>query len=470
MAKTLTHSSQQHDSPGMGRRLLSAALSLQCKATVLVVMLILTVTASVAGYLLRSTVKLARGHQDEQIVQLASMLGKAAAATLASKDRQTLQGLAEKAANASPLLYVVFSDVEGRDLATAEHRSVKILQRLTNDAIERPPALGIPAFHARAVDFPALLDITYPVSLRTSDSDTPGRRATRLLGYVRTGMQANLWYRSLSSRLDLLIGVSILVAVVAIPLGFLLIRRIVSPLEGLAVVMGKFSEGKLDIRCPVRRRDEIGRLAMAFNLMADQHQHTHERIVRLNTELEERVAKRTNQLRELASRDPLTGLFNRRRFNDVLQRSFSEAARYQTDLSCIMLDLDDFKAVNDEFGHDAGDEVLLLTASTVSAQLRSSDAAARFGGDEFIILLPQTGADPARVLGERIVEQFRREAAKHARSRHLTMSMGIASALSLEASGPEALLKAADRAMYQAKAAGKNCIIVAEPVPQSTPV
>ncbi len=469
MIEKSIHSSPRQRSPGFGCGLVNAALSLQCKATVLVVVLMLTVVGAVSGYLLRSSVKLARGHQDEHLVQLASMLGKAAAATLAAGEREALATLAEKAANGTPLLYVVFSDVEGRNLAAGEHRSVAVLSRLARDAVDRPPVLGIPMFHRRTQDGPGLLDITYPVSHRVSDNGPSGSPSTRLLGYVRTGMQANRWYQALSGKLDILIGVTILAAVIAIPLGFLLIRRIISPLEGLAEVMGEFSEGKLDIRCPVRRRDEIGRLALAFNRMADQHQRTHERIVHLNVKLEDRVAERTKQLNELASREPLTGLYNRRHFNEVLERGFSEARRYQTDLSCMMLDLDDFKAVNDDCGHHVGDEVLILTARTILAQLRSSDVAARYGGDEFIVLLPQTGAHHARILGERIGERFSREAARLVNGRRLTASMGIASLASMDAPTPAALVQAADRALYQAKAAGKSCIMVAEAAPDPTP-
>jgi diguanylate cyclase (GGDEF)-like protein len=227
--------------------------------------------------------------------------------------------------------------------------------------------------------------------------------------------------------------------------------------------MGEFSEGRLGIRCPVSRRDEIGRLGMAFNRMADQHQRTHEHMVRLNTELEERVAERTEQLRDLASRDPLTGLYNRRHFSEVLERGFSEALRYETDLTCIMLDLDDFKKVNDDYGHHVGDEVLTATAGTIVAQLRSSDAAARFGGDEFIALLPRTGADQARILGERIVEQFSKDTSGLVPGRRLTLSMGIASLYTLDAADSEPLVQAADHALYQAKAAGKACIITADP-------
>jgi diguanylate cyclase (GGDEF)-like protein len=244
-------------------------------------------------------------------------------------------------------------------------------------------------------------------------------------------------------------------------LGFLVIRRIVAPLDGLAHAMVQFSHGRLDVRSPVIRRDEVGRLATAFNQMADQHQQTHQRMRRLNAELEERVAHRTQQLRELASREPLTGLYNRRYFNDTIERRFAEAMRYGDDLSCLMIDLDEFKKANDTFGHQVGDELLILTARTLLGQLRSADVAARFGGDEFVILLPQTDCDRAKALAERIIERFTADLSDRFPDVRVSMSIGIASLHQTHATEAELLVKAADHALYDAKTAGKNKLRVA---------
>lgn len=444
-------------------RVMDSLLSLQFKATALVVVLTLSVTAAVSGYLLRSSGQLARAQHDEQMVSAAALLAKAASAILAGGDYTELKALAVESANGLPLLYVIFSDAEGRQLAVAEHRSVKVLQRLQRNVSERVPVPGTPIFHGPSAESPVFLDVTYPINIRGESDDGSGNRIFKLVGYVRTGMVANNWQRSMASKLDLVIGVGILATVFAIPLGFVLVRRIVAPLDGLAGAMLRFSRGKLDVRSPVGRRDEIGRLAATFNIMADQHQQTHERIVRLNSELEERVAFRTRQLRELASREPLTGLYNRRYFNEMLQRQFSEAVRYNTDLSCLMIDLDEFKAANDAFGHQVGDEVLVLCAGTIVGQLRTADLAARYGGDEFIILLPQTDAESARILAERIVERFSRDVGERFPSVRVSMSMGISSLQSLEPKDAETLIRQADRALYDAKKAGKNCIISATP-------
>lgn len=451
------------------RRFLDAASSLKCKATALVMVLTLAVSATVSGYFLESSGELARSEHDVQMVYMASMLAKAAAPRMSENDLDGLRALANDAANGAPLLYVIFSNVEGRQLVVAEHRSVSILQQLPGDLAERVPVPGRPVFVAGTDSAPVFLDVTYPISIRNAPDDPTGRSSeapSTLLGYVRTGMMADTWHRAMSHKLDLVIGVGILAMVAAIPLGVLLVRRIVLPLDELGQAMIRYSHGELDVRTPVRRRDEIGRLEAAFNRMADQHQHTHERIIRLNAELERRVAQRTQQLRELASREPLTGLYNRRFLNETLDRRFAEALRYDADLSCIMIDLDGFKAVNDELGHHIGDELLQLTAQTISSQLRTSDVAARFGGDEFVVLLPQTEAERARVLAERICERFARDAAERLTGGQVTMSAGISSLKTLRCRDAESLLRTADHALYTAKAGGRNRIVSGADVAQ----
>jgi diguanylate cyclase (GGDEF)-like protein len=335
-----------------------------------------------------------------------------------------------------------------------------LLQRLEDDATAQAPVPGVPMLMPQAQGAPLFLDVTYPITLRHASASSSKSRPTDLLGYVRTGMMGNTWQRGMSNKLDLVIGVGVLAMLAVVPLGFLVIRRIVAPLDGLAQAMLEFSHGRLDVRSKVVRRDEIGRLATAFNQMADQHQQTHHRMRRLNAELEERVVHRTQQLRELASREPLTGLYNRRFFNDTMERRFAEAMRYGDDLACIMIDLDDFKRANDTFGHQVGDELLILTARTLLGQLRSADVAARFGGDEFVLLLPQTDCTQAKALAERIIERFSGELAERFPEVRVSMSIGIASLHETHAVDAETLVRAADHALYDAKGMGKNKVRV----------
>jgi diguanylate cyclase (GGDEF)-like protein len=252
---------------------------------------------------------------------------------------------------------------------------------------------------------------------------------------------------------------AVFIVILTVPLGFLIMRRIVEPVNELAGAVASFASGNLSARSTVRRRDEIGKLADGFNRMADQHQRNHEQLVTLNAELEERVHQRTRQLHELAARDPLTALYNRRHFAEVLVSRFHEARRYGTPLSCLMMDLDDFKLVNDNFGHHTGDELLLVAANTITGQLRASDMAARFGGDEFVVLLPQTATSRAELLGARIAEKLTaavREKLPHLR---MSMSVGVSGLEDLDSDDPEELIRSADRAMYTAKAEGKNRIV-----------
>lgn len=450
---------------GIVQRTLDAVLSLKCKATSLVVVLTLGVATVVSWYMLQSTEHFARNEQREHLLEMASVLAKASCRDYA--DPSTLKQFATDAVAGETLLYVVFTDDSGALLAAAERPQGNILRKLRSEVPAKALVPGQPILRKIDGETPIFLDVMYPVTERTnmegSQSPTTPVVRGRLLGYVRTGIVADKWYRTMSNRLDFATGVAVLVIVAAIPLGFLLVRRIVAPIDELAGIMHEFSRGGLDVRSPVHRRDELGRLSLAFNRMADQHQQTHNRIVALNRDLEQRVADRTEQLRELASRDPLTGLYNRRYFNETLERRFSEATRYGSDLSCIMLDLDEFKSVNDGFGHHVGDDVLILLGQTIVSELRTSDVAARFGGDEFIVLLPQTDLERTHVLAERIVARFTAELAEQVPDARVTTSLGIASVLSLPEQRADLLLRAADRALYDAKARGKNRIAVAEP-------
>ncbi len=452
----------EHEEPdGVRGRLLAVVTSLQFKATSLVVVLTLCVTAAASGYFVRSSIKLAREQRDEQLVELAALLAKSAASRCAEGDSAALTALASEAANSMPLLYVVFTDAEGRELAAVQHESVDLPDVLRNPGKTKPSVVGRPILRSAGKGNQPVLDVAYPINLQAVREVAPGRRASELVGYVRTGMAPNRWFQTMASKLDLVMGVGSIATCMAIVLGSLLVRRIVSPIESLAHAMLEFSEGNLDTRSPVRRRDEIGNLVTSFNRMADQHQRTHQRIVRLNAELEERVAKRTQQLRELAARDPLTGLYNRRYFSEVLDRSFSEAVRYERDLSCLMLDLDDFKDVNDSFGHQVGDRLIMLMATTIVSDLRAPDVAARYGGDEFIVLLPQTDAERAGVLAARIIERFAQAVQQEFPRIRTSISLGIASLNCLQAPDAESLIRSADHALYEAKSAGKDRIVTA---------
>jgi diguanylate cyclase (GGDEF)-like protein/PAS domain S-box-containing protein len=164
-----------------------------------------------------------------------------------------------------------------------------------------------------------------------------------------------------------------------------------------------------------------------------------------------------DRLQHMVDHDPLTGLFNRRRFEQELDRHVADTLRYGADGALLVLDLDDFKLVNDTLGHNAGDELIVAVAALLKAQLRDSDVIARLGGDEFAVLLPSGGLAEAEAVAAKLVRAVREQAtvAGAPRSLRVTTSVGVAPFAGESATGEEMLVDA-DVAMYEAKEAGRN--------------
>lgn len=175
-----------------------------------------------------------------------------------------------------------------------------------------------------------------------------------------------------------------------------------------------------------------------------------------NVQLEES----TKKLRTMATTDHLTGLANRRRFARIMERRFREAARYEFDLTCCMCDLDHYKEFNDTLGHQAGDRLLTVAAEVIRESLRGADTAARYGGDEFVLLLPHISVAQATVVTERIRRKLARRGSSFGSVSHpVTMSVGLASLASDRPAGGESLLNMADKALYVAKERGRDCVV-----------
>jgi diguanylate cyclase (GGDEF)-like protein len=168
-----------------------------------------------------------------------------------------------------------------------------------------------------------------------------------------------------------------------------------------------------------------------------------------------------DKLEELASTDGLTGLKNRRKFNEAIDTEWRRAARRKTPLSLLMIDADHFKAYNDTFGHQAGDEVLVGIAICISdSTRRAGDCAARYGGEEFAVLLPGMSSTEAITVAETI----RRKIQGWSDDTVSTVSIGIASMVPTSATDWPAFVNAADKALYAAKAAGRNrCMLAPTP-------
>jgi two-component system chemotaxis family response regulator WspR len=164
-------------------------------------------------------------------------------------------------------------------------------------------------------------------------------------------------------------------------------------------------------------------------------------------------------LRDQATRDGLTGVWNRNMIFDTLAREHARAGREGTPLAIVMADLDKFKNINDRFGHPAGDAILLQSSRRLSAGIRSYDSVGRYGGEEFLIVLPDCNKQQASELSERL----RRSVADvpmsaEGRELHITCSFGVAFTDTPNEIGVAALVQAADQALYLAKQTGRNCV------------
>ncbi|MBP1777958.1 MAG: hypothetical protein H6Q86_3969 [candidate division NC10 bacterium] len=270
-------------------------------------------------------------------------------------------------------------------------------------------------------------------------------RALESLDQVHTlaqqEMNAQLAY-AISVRRKILIGAGFVFAVglgIAIMVGTALARSVMTPLHGLETGAERFGAGDLSYRLQPIGQDELGQLGRTFNAMADK------------------LAQSQALLRELSTRDSLTGLLNYREFQRQLTEEAERSRRYGRPFSLLMLDIDHFKAINDTYGHLAGDKALRGLAALIRAEVRPTDIVARYGGEEFVLVLPETDGPGALTLAERL----RARVAGHAisvtadQTASLTVSIGLASYPD-ETDSVQKLVSAADRALYAAKSAGRN--------------
>jgi two-component system chemotaxis response regulator CheY len=175
-----------------------------------------------------------------------------------------------------------------------------------------------------------------------------------------------------------------------------------------------------------------------------------------------RVLQLERRLRAMAREDVLTGLMNRATLMQEIEREWSRATRHDCPLSCVMVDIDHFKSVNDTFGHLAGDMVLKSVASVLKAQMRRSDSIGRYGGEEFCLILPETEYEGALMVAERCREAIAGTDFKADRVPvNITSSFGVA-VKSHQMAGFEHLIDVADQALLNAKRNGRNQVVVAE--------
>jgi diguanylate cyclase (GGDEF)-like protein/PAS domain S-box-containing protein len=215
--------------------------------------------------------------------------------------------------------------------------------------------------------------------------------------------------------------------------------------------------------------DDQGRYAGALAMVSDitVRKETERLLDQTQRELEQHVAERTQQLLEanrrleqLATRDPLTGLLNRRALDERLEQEVSRARRHGAPLSALVLDVDHFKRINDSAGHQVGDAVLRHLSGLLVDLVRESDVVARYGGEEFVVLAPHTPRQGALVLAERVREATATSKHKSCSWRgSVTLSVGVAE-LEPAPAASDSLIARADSALYEAKRQGRNRVCV----------
>ena len=276
---------------------------------------------------------------------------------------------------------------------------------------------------------------------------------SELVGYVVITESLRSLQQALVSLLLLFVLIVVLALLGASRLLRWVQRRALTPVLELSE-LAEFAATHQDysIRGQVRRRDEVGRLTERINELF-------KRIEIWQQDLQQQLQQQkqaSQQLDKLAHYDHLTGLANRLFFEAEFPRAVTKALASQQTLALLFIDLDNFKTVNDQWGHDAGDEVLQIVAKRMVSQLRQSDLVFRLGGDEFAVLLPNIGQDvTAEQLAQRLIQSVR----EPMWVKEALMPVGATVGLALcphDSADAHLLLQQADQAMYQAKRAGKN--------------
>lgn len=220
----------------------------------------------------------------------------------------------------------------------------------------------------------------------------------------------------------------------------------------------------LEIPIDIARLERTVRNAADHSRMARERERLLKELNRQNEKLERQVRNVTRELHEKALRDELTGLYNYRHFTKTFETELSRVQRYERSLSLVMMDLDHFKKLNDNLGHQKGNEVLAAVAQVLSDGCRTCDYAVRYGGEEFALILPETSKLAAKHIVDRIrieVENLNVQyTTQEGENMTVTISSGIAAAPE-DGLTTDALIQRADAALYQAKANGRNCIVLA---------
>jgi diguanylate cyclase (GGDEF)-like protein len=262
----------------------------------------------------------------------------------------------------------------------------------------------------------------------------------------------------------MIFGISLLITVLVFRI--VLGRVVLEPLLALDRAIRRFRKGEYTGEpLDVRASGEVARLVEEFEKMSRE-------VYEARTNLEQKVQERTEALNQLSQTDPLTGLLNRRGMDQRLQEELKRSAREGRPLGIIWIDLDLFKEINDRYGHAVGDEALVVVATVLRSVLREYDAASRWGGDEFLIMIRDADRGLIEHISERLLRVIRGQIVRTPCGASLSMTFSIGASLT-HTEDHEEVLRQADAALYAAKQAGRNGYrlytdaLDAKPVPET---
>jgi diguanylate cyclase (GGDEF)-like protein len=250
------------------------------------------------------------------------------------------------------------------------------------------------------------------------------------------------------------------VGAIAILTALKIVQTLLKPINELKIGARRINEGLVGVKIPKRFDDEVGMMIDTFNEMASRitlwQAELNYKNKMLNSQ-NDRLQEMNERLEKLSVTDGLTGLFNHRHFWNLMNTELTRVNLHRGHLALTILDLDDFKRVNDKFGHAVGDLLLQTVATVLKDTVRDTDIVARYGGEEFAILLPDTDESGVQQVAEKIraaVEAIRFNVPETDITLKVTVSIGV----SVFRGNRREFFNAADRALYKSKAAGKNCV------------
>ncbi|MDP2170788.1 MAG: diguanylate cyclase [Rhodocyclaceae bacterium] len=385
---------------------------------------------------------------------IARQIGPAAEYALFSGSHETLRMLAEGARQGdASIISVSVRDRHGQTLAQSGPPPQQEVPLAGTLQVKSGPRLTTVAAPIQQTAMP--LDASANAWAAAAETASPV-----VVGYVVIEMsRAELIARQseiVEITLMILLGGFLLATWVSIKIA----AGVTRPIARINRVVASIGRGDLDARVPHDSAGVLAPLEAGINSMA-------EKIAAAQRDLQQKIDAATNDLRQqkeaaeaLARIDVLTGLANRRAFDEAAQHEIQRAVRYGTPLSLVMVDLDFFKTINDRFGHHVGDQVLVDFARILAASVRGIDLAGRWGGEEFIILMPGAELDEAVQAAERMRLKVAAAPTKvDGVTCGYTASFGVA-AFSAREPTLDALLGKADRALYRAKDMGRNRVEV----------